>query len=549
MAREHMQSWKQGTQMQPTVAAPVQSTVAPPAVSAPAQNFQHPNQFQVRKPERVAPPPRPPIQEWRVFSPYQQAAAQFQQFHPAAPLNHPPSLQTPTNNLTNTLRSARNTGDAYNGAEVQTHHLDTTADRPVVTSTDPAPTVSAPPSSQPSSTQSILLASEEKGTALYTMRGLAASIKRSLNAERLAASMEPSASSDSLGQKRKRSNSIEVIDKPQVEDPEPKAEPQPVDLVTEPPSILPSSVSISEETTHIPNTQLDSSPKFVPFSTLTGAVSFVDSVPVNQNPATSPEATAVLEDLTTSQSTPQPDVLFNHIEDSSILVSQPSYDPFSFPHRTPTPPLAATITTVHDECEIDENAVSSSSPHPSTLLHEIEADPRLQLISPGNEDDIEMSVVAPGEDHVQTQLNIASTELSQALDNDTLMQEADVSSGPSIRIDRTSIESSIVEDSEGETRSSPRAPEELPGVLPRTSPIRVQSVDLVETSGPSSFPKLPRKPRRKQEFYIAIPPASEWVLQAKHREAERKALVREKAGELGYLKSLVPFLMHLRAEQ
>jgi hypothetical protein len=446
---------------------------------------------------------------------------------------------------------------------VQSHHPEIKASSPVVTLADPAPTFSALPSSQSGSTQSILLASEEKGTALYTMRGLAASIKRSLNAER--AAMEPSASSDLLSQKRKRSSSIEVIEtrksSPPVEqNPNPKAEPHSANLVTEPddsPStILPASFSEvstpQQETIHspngfqIPSSQHDSSHNFVPFSTLAGAVSFdniTDSVPVNRNPAPSSEVTGVVEDSATSQPTPQA-VLHNRIEDSFISVSQSSFDPLSFPHRTPTPPLAATITSLHDEGEVIERAESTASSHPSTILHEIEIDSQLQLIPSGNEDDVEMSV-APDEDHVQTHFNIASSEFSQARDNDTPMQEADEadvvvnrarSLDPSIReIGQGSIRSPMVEeDPGGETRSSARAPEELAWVPTKTSPIRVQSTDSAETSVPGSLPKLSRKPRRGQDFYIAVPPASEWVVQAKHREAERKALVREKAGESGY---------------
>jgi hypothetical protein len=105
----------------------------------------------------------------------------------------------------------------------------------------------------------------------------------------------------------------------------------------------------------------------------------------NTSSSRSYNSTGVLDDLTTSsQSIPQPDVLLNHIEDLSMPVSQPSYDPF-FPHRTHTPPLAVTITTVHDEGEIDEKSVSISSPHPSTVLHETEIDSQLQLIPSGNE--------------------------------------------------------------------------------------------------------------------------------------------------------------------
>jgi hypothetical protein len=106
-------------------------------------------------------------------------------------------------------------------------------------------------------------------------------------------------------------------------------------------------------------------------------------------------------------------------------------------------------------------------------------------------------------------------------------------------IDRGSIGSPMVQEHPGnEGRRSAQAPEELAQVLLKTSPIRAQSRDFAETSSRGSLPKLPRKSRGKQKFYIAVPRASEWVLQAKHREAERKALVREKAGEFGYLGNL-----------
>jgi hypothetical protein len=347
-----------------------------------------------------------------------------------------------------------------------------------------------------------------------------------------------------------------AVEKPHEQDLDPKAGPQPVNLVSEPddspPTIPPVSypeVSIPQQGTvphvnglQITGSQHNSSHNFVPFSTLTGAVSFdniTDSVPVNHNPMPSSETTAVLEDLTTSQPTPLT-VLHNPLEDPFVAVSQSSFDPLSFPQRTPTPPLAATITTLHDEGEVDGKAESTSSSHPSTILHEIEIDSQLQLIPSGHEDDVEMSVT-PGEDQVQTHSDIASSEFSRAQDNEPVMQEADVfvrraeSLAPSIEeIDRGTIGSPIVEYPGGETRSPPRVPEEPAWGITKTSPIRVQSTGSVETSGPSSMPELPRKPRGKQEFYIAVPPASEWVLLAKRREAERKALEREKGGESRY---------------
>jgi hypothetical protein len=576
MAQEYMQSWR--SQAHPTTTIP-HSTVAPPAISRPAQKLQRSSPFQVSKREGVAmpPPPPPQTQEWISFAPVASSHGRqtSSQHAPASPASHAPLPHNPANELTaetNAVRLARSTGDAHahNAAEVQSHHPEVTTSSGVVTSTDRAPTLSAPPSSQSDSTQSILLASEEKGKALYSMRGLAASIKRSLNAERLAASMEPSASSDPHSQKRKP-NSIEVIDtqhqtksstpdlaieKSHEQGPDSKAGTQPVNLITEPvdsPStILPVSffeVLVPDEETiptangfQISNPQHDSSPNFTPYSSLTGAVSFdniTDSVPVNHNPAPSSEATGVLEDPTTSQPISQI-ALHDHVEDP-LIPDQPTFEALSFPHRTPTPPLAATITTIHDEGEVDEKAGPTPSSRPSTPLDAIEIDSQLQYIPSGNEDDVEMSSVL-GED-VPTQPNMESSEFSQAWDNHALMQEADVSTHqatpldrPIEEIDRGSIGNSVVEEHSGnERRRSAQAPEELARVLPKTSPTRVQSTDFAETSSRGSLPKLARKSRGKQKFYIAVPPASEWVLQAKRREAERKALMKEKAGKLGYL--------------
>jgi hypothetical protein len=389
------------------------------------------------------------------------------------------------------------------------------------------------------------------------MRGLAASIKRSLNAEKLAASVEPSASSDPHGQTWKPLNSIETVDtqhqmksstpdlaigKPYEQGPDSKAGTQSVNIITEPvdsPSTIPvtfSEVSIPhEETTNgfqIPNSQHDSSSNFTPYSTLTGAVSFdniTDSVPVNHNPAPCSEATGESEDTTTFQI-----VLHDHVE-AALIPDQPSFETFSFPHRTPTPPLAATITIVDDEGEVDEKAKPILSSRPSTPLQEIEIDSQLEYIPSGNEDDVEMSSI-PGEDDVPTQPDIASPEFSKAWDNAALMQEADVSTHqatsldrPIGEIDRGSMGSPMVEEHPGdERRRSTQAPEEL---APKTSPIRVQSRDSAETSSRVSSSKLARKFRGKQKFYVAVPPASEWVLEARRREAERRGLMKEEAGE------------------
>jgi len=68
-------------------------------------------------------------------------------------------------------------------------------------------------------------------------------------------------------------------------------------------------------------------------------------------------------------------------------------------------------------------------------------------------------------------------------------------------------------------------------LLAKARPTRAQSLVSAETSDPSSLPRFPRKPLRKQDFYVAVPSPSEWVLRAKHREVERKALVDGKTAE------------------
>ncbi|KAI0004971.1 hypothetical protein BJV74DRAFT_880894 [Russula compacta] len=212
IAREHIQLWQQGRQLHPPVPFSTQSTIAQPTPSASAQNLQDRSQSQIPKQEEVAatPLPHPQTQEWHslAHSP-QQVTSSGTQPRPAVPSSHVPPLHPSTDGSTLETAISRT---VLNTSEVHSHHLEATTSNPAVTSTDLTPTTSVLPSSQSSPTRSILLDPKEKGTALYTMHGLAASIKRSLNAERLAASAEPSASSDSHGQKRKRSSSAEAID-------------------------------------------------------------------------------------------------------------------------------------------------------------------------------------------------------------------------------------------------------------------------------------------------------------------------------------------------
>ena len=524
------------------------------------------------------PLPLPRTREWHssvpaILNPGEQEASQA---HKVAPSVHGPPPHHPTTDIPNpdtvVASAMMNATVAHNDASLQSQHPEAIASNPTPTSADPASTPSALPNSQ-----SILLASEEKGSALYTMRGLAASIKRSLNAERLAASAESSASSDPHTQKRKRSSSAEAIDnrhEAESSRPDesvyeqrgfPKTEPQPVNLVSEPddsrstmlPGSFPEADIPQQETTHTPNefampnshhASNSSIHNFVPFSTLTGAVSFdVVSDPSSANHNTNPssEAPAVLEDLATSHPTTEA-VLHNDIDVPLIHLSQPPFDPLSFPHRTPTPPLAATITLVHDEDEIDEKAEATPSSHPSSLLHEEEVDSQLRLIRSGSEDGVEIRADSD-EDQVQTHYNITSplerTARLETRDGNSPMQETDVfvrrtglldlSIG---EVDRGSMGSPQAEECPaGETRSSVQAREELPShVTTKASSSRVRSPGFAETSGSGLSSKVPRRTHGKREFYIAVPPPSEWVLRAKRREAERKAEINSKSGEPRY---------------
>ena len=562
MVSEYMHSWRQGRPINPMVPSPMQSTIATTIATLSAQNPHNQSHFQIPVQEGTAPLPHPQTQEWHLSVPMTLGQQAVSHPHAAAPSTHVP-LPPPTDDpALNTVvdPAMLNATNSHNDREVQPHHPGAIATNPALTSTGLTSAPPALPSSRPGPTQSILLESEEKGSALYTMRGLAASIKRSLNAERLAAAVaESSPSSDSHTQKRERSSSAEAVDnlrevelgRPEGKvDEHLKAEPQPATLVPEPDESLSTILPVSfpeeaaipqQETIHTPSEFTMPSPphepaqNFVPFSTLTGAVSFDDisgSGSASHNATPSSEA---LEDLSTAHPTPEA-ILHNHIEVPLIPMSQPSFDPLSFPHRTPTPPLAATITPFHDEDEVDEKIEATPSSHPSSVLHEEEIDSQLRLIPSGSEDDVEMRVDS-GEDHAQAHFNIRSPSEyathSEARDDDSPMQEIDVfvrRTGlldSSIReIDRRSMGSPQADEyPASETRSPTQVSEEQRHVFTRASSTEVRS------PGSGLQSRVSRRSRGRQEFYIAVPPPSEWVLRAKHREAERKASVNEKSGE------------------
>ncbi|KAI0304147.1 hypothetical protein BC826DRAFT_214687 [Russula brevipes] len=321
--REYIQPQQQGRQMHPTVPISTSPTIAPTS----QVSGQNQNQSQSHMPAQggaVAPSlPHTQTHGLHTFSPM--VSAQGQQIMPqissVARSGHAPLLRRPVHESTfetGVDRPISNTADA---ADVQRGHPETAASHPVAkTLTDPAGILSALPSSQSGPAQSILLDSE-KGAAVYSMRGLAASIKRSLNAERLAASAKLPALSSSP----KRSSSGQVIDvdarpeadlshpdlatgRPYEHEPLPKVEPEPEPVVPEPvievddspQTVLP--VPFSEGS--VPQQEIRDTPDgrvtpashdFVPFSTLAGAVSF-DNI-TDSAPAPGSEAARTPEDV------------------------------------------------------------------------------------------------------------------------------------------------------------------------------------------------------------------------------------------------------------
>jgi len=126
------------------------------------------------------------------------------------------------------------------------------------------------------------------------------------------------------------------------------------------------------------------------------------------------------------------------------------------------------------------------------------------------------------------------TPHSEARDNNSTIPEPevfvsrdDLLESPIEGIDRESM-GNLGADQHPETRSPEPAQAR---VLAKTPPTRGQSPGSAETSGPGSLPKPPRKTLRRRDFYVAVPPPSEWVLRAKDGEVERKVLVNEKTGQ------------------
>ncbi|KAH9045452.1 hypothetical protein EDB85DRAFT_32541 [Lactarius pseudohatsudake] len=412
MTQDLMRSWQQKRQIQPEVQAPIHSATASSTVFAPARSHQMQSQFPI--PIHSAPNEGVPTlpqahfrrQEWT------SGISGDGRLVPSQP-----HLVVPSDN------SAPQTSASQGIVSPQ--------ERPVSgvikEETDHSTTANFPstfPTAPSSQSHSILLAPEEKSTTLYTIRGLAASIKRSLNAERLAASGQPTPASETHTNTSKLSPSNEAVDIAELSGPATAGTHEPAIIPTtdametvhiphlneggvssatalSPFPQLPVSqreTSSSPDEVTIPDSYQEPSHDFVPFSTLAGAVSFDNTTgyaPADHPTIPSPLASS-FEGLTDPQQAP--DIIPHDPMDIPLLpFTESSFNGLSFPTRTPTPPLSATITPFRDDDIADGKIQEISSPVPtSPCLDQVEKRP--ESISPTSKHSLEARVISTGGD-------------------------------------------------------------------------------------------------------------------------------------------------------
>ncbi|KAF8272471.1 hypothetical protein EI94DRAFT_296972 [Lactarius quietus] len=402
----------------------------------------------------------------------------------------------------------------------------------------------------PSSQSHSILAPEEKSSALYTMRGLAASIKRSLNAERLAASEQATATSETSAETRKLSPSDEIVDT--TEQPElstagtnePAISPttDSVEMVpvlppdggeNERPSsaTVPSpfpQVSVSQQETPssldevtIPNSYQEPLHDFVPFSTLAGAVSFDNAAsytPVDHPTMPSPTAGGVLEGLMHPQQAPDV-VSHDHIDVPLLAFAEASFNGLSFPTRTPTPPLSAMITPFRDDDGANGKTEATPSSIPtSPCLDQVEIQP--ESISPASNGPVAMAISAD-EDQDRICVDVVSLSSEHAIH-----PEAHIPNSPKVEthafVRRTGLLDSPIEKNSGEVVEKQRA---------ERYPTSGRSTSHATNSGSSVSLKPPMKSAGVPSFYIAVPPQPEWVRKAKRQEAAKRGLASQENGQ------------------
>jgi hypothetical protein len=552
MTKNLMQSWQPKRSINPEVQGPMHSATASSTAFATATSLQTHSQFRIPTHsvpnEGVSAPPQR-RQEWT-------SAPTISGDERLAP-SQPHVLATST--LASPLRP----------------HADNLAPQANVSQGIVSPQKF--PTAPSSQSHSILLAPEEKSTALYTMRGLAASIKRSLNAERLAASEQPTATSETHAETRKPSPSVEVVEVAEQFGPETLPTADTVETVPvlhldggeNPPSATAPSpfpqVSLSQGETAsppddatIPNTFQEPSLDFVPFSTLAGAVSFdnATSYAPADHPTIPSPVVSTFEGLMDPQQAP--DVLpHDHMDIDVPMLSftEASFNGLSFPTRTPTPPLSAMITPFRD----DDGANAKTQETPSFIptsprLDQVEIQP--ESISPASESGLEAMVISADdvcEDQDRIGFNVTHLSSEQATH-----PEAQILNSPKeesrVFVRRTGLLDSSIEDISGEPLESMRT-EGYPGDETRkhvrtseVSPVvhtstRPTSTSPAATLGSSAFLKPPMQSAGKPTFYVAVPPRPEWVRSAKRREAANKRLASEEIGELYTLEPLCSFLI------
>lgn len=531
MTRDLMESWPQKRQIHPEGQVPVHSAAASSTA------FTSTNSLQSHG-HNIAPPQQHYRRQGWIPDPRSAPSLP----HPVAPSAPAPPLRPPTDNLAPQISVTQfQENPISNAIKEETPHS--------ATASHFASTFPTAPSSQ---SQSILLAPEEKSSSLYTIRGLAASIKRSLNAERLAVSEQATAASETPAETRKRSPSDEGVDIAQqtalatAGADEPAISPTAESVETVPvvpldggnpsPATVPSpfpQVSVSQGETPdeatIPNSYQEPLVDFVPFSTLAGAVSFDNDTsytpvdhPIIPSPAASP-----LEGLTDSQQAA--DVLpHDHMDVDVPLLSfaEVSFNGLSFPTRTPTPPLSAMITPYRD----DDGANGKTQETPPSIptsprLDQVEIQP--ESISPASNNGPEAMVISVVEDKDRIDVNVTSPSSGR-----TTHPEAQIINSPKAEthafVRRTGLLDSPMEEVSGEAIENPRAK----GHLGDETRKLVRNTTVVHTSGSSISLKPSMKSGGKPSFYIAVPPRPEWVREAKRQIAIKRGLASEENGEL-----------------
>ena len=535
MTKELMQSWQPKRSIHPEVQGPMHSATASSTAFATATSLKTHSQSRIsnhRVPNEGGSAPPQQRQEW-TSAPTISGSAPSQP-HLLAPSTLASPLRPHTDNLAPQTSAPQGT-----------------------VSPQEFPTA---PSSQ---SHSILLAPEEKSAALYTMRGLAASIKRSLNAERLAASGQPTATPKTHAEARKRSPSVEVAEQfgpatagthePAIvpmadtvetvpvlhldegENPPPATAPPPLPQV----SLSQGETASPPDDATIPNSFQEPSHDFVPFSTLAGAVSFDNATsyaPADRPTIPSPVA-RTFEGLMDPQQAPDV-VPHDHMDIDVPLLSftEASFSGFSFPTRTPTPPLSAMITPFRD----DDGANAKTQETPpfiptSPCSDQVEIQP--ESISPASEGGLEAMVIS-ADDVCEDQDRIGFNATPLSSDHAT-HPEAQIPNSPKegsrVFVRRTGLLDSPIEKISGEPLESVRRTEGYPGDETRKH-VRASEVP------PPVQP--PMQSAGKPTFYVAVPPRPEWVRRAKHREAANKRLASEETGELFTLEPPCSFLIY-----